>query len=204
MQSVEGWVATKRSSYDSICYSLWYHMVLFYDATSSPLPWPMPLLVLPSIVICHPPPVIRCQSSAACYCLRNSPPNLVNCCPCHRLRSLHCLPRQRYGIAPTVVAVMPRCRSREMLMSMSTLALTAFASWLQPLAKRRCRVGSHVAPNAFCCRCCCRRCHLCIVVVIAATPTIVEPMPPGEPSRRHLMVRQQAYLHPISFLLIVA
>ncbi len=66
----------------------------------------------------------------------------------------------------------PRCRSCETLMSMSTLALTAFASWLQPLAKRRCRVGSHIAPNAFCCHCCHRWCHLCIVVVIAATPTI--------------------------------
>ena len=36
MQGVEGWGATMRPCYDSICYSLWYHMVLFYDAVSSP------------------------------------------------------------------------------------------------------------------------------------------------------------------------
>ena len=79
---------------------------------------------------------------------------------------------QRYNIAPAVVAVRPRCRSCEMLMLMSTLASTAFASRRGPLAERRCRVHSHVAPNAHRCRCCCCRCHLRVVVVIAATPTI--------------------------------
>ena len=112
--------------------------------------------------------------------------------------------RQRYDIAPAIVAVTPRCRSCEMLISMSTLASTVFASHRRPLAERLCHVHSHVSPDAHCrrfCRCCR---HLHFVVVIAATPTIAEPLRPGEPSRRHLPVRRQARLCPISFLLIVA
>ena len=56
--------------------------------------------------------------------------------------------RQRYDIAPIVVTMTPQCRSRETLMLTSTLALTAFASCCQPLAEWRCRVRSHVAPDA--------------------------------------------------------
>ena len=159
----------------------------------------MPLLVSPAIVFCRPPPVIHCLLLS-----KNLPPILVDC-PCHH-RSLlsHHSPCQRYNIVPPVVAVTPRCRSCEMLMATSTLAWTAFALRPQPLAEQRCRVRSHVAPNARRCRChcCCR--HLRVVVVIAATPTIAEPMPSGEPSRRHLLVRRRARLCPISFLLIVA
>ena len=78
-------------------------------------------------------------------------------------------------------------------MSMSTLASTAFASWLKPLAKQRCRAGSHVAPKARHCRCCHCRCHLQVVVVIAAIPTIAEPTLSGEPSRPHHPVRRQVH-----------
>ncbi len=116
--------------------------------------------------------------------------------------------RQRYGIAPAFVTVTPRCRSRETLISTSTLVSTAFASRRQPLVERRCRFRSHVAHDArhpplsslssssspHHSRHCC----------LAATPTIAEPTPPGEPSRRHLPVRGQAHLCPISILLIVA
>ncbi len=134
----------------------------------------------------HPLPVIRCLLSS-----QNLPPNLVDCRHRHRPLLSHCLPCQRYDIAPTVVAVLPQCRSPEMLMLTSTLASTAFALHRGPLAERHCGVHSHVAPDAHHCSCRrhCRHCHLPIVVVIAATPTIVEPMPPGEPSRRHLPVR---------------
>ena len=96
--------------------------------------------------------------------------------------------RQRYGIAPVIVAVTPQCRSCETLMLKSTLASTAFASHRQPLAERHCNVLTHFAPNA-CCRCCCQRCHhLRVVVVIAATPTFAVLMPPGELSCHHLLM----------------
>ena len=75
---------------------------------------------------------------------------------------------QRYDIAPTVIAMTPRCRSRETLISTSTLASTAFVLRCRPLAERRCRVCSHVAPNARRCHCHPRCHHLCGVVVIAA------------------------------------
>jgi hypothetical protein len=91
--------------------------------------------------------------------------------------------RQCYDIPPAVVVVTPRCRSCETLMSTSTLASTAFASCRQPLAERHCRVRFR---RCHCCHCCC---HLHVLVVIAATPTIAEPTPPGEPSRHHLPVR---------------
>ena len=147
----------------------------------------------------HPPPVICCLILS-----RNLRPNLFNCrCNCRPLLS-HPSPCQRYDIAPAVVAVTPRRRSCEMLMSTSTLASTAFASHLRPLAERRCRLCSHVAPNACRCHCCCCRGHLRVVVIFAATPTFVEPTPPGEPSCRNLQVRRRARLCPISFLLIVA
>ena len=76
--------------------------------------------------------------------------------------------RQCYNIAPAIVAVTPRCRSRETLISTSLLALTAFASRHQPLAEQRCRIRSYVAPDARRRRCfhCCR--HLHLVVIIAA------------------------------------
>ena len=44
----------------------------------------------------------------------------------------------------------------------------AFALCCQPLAEQRCRVRSHVAPDARHRRCCRHRCHLRVVVVIAA------------------------------------
>ncbi len=76
--------------------------------------------------------------------------------------------RQRYNIAPAVVAVMPQCRSCEMLILTSRLASTAFPLCRQPLAERRCRIRSHVALDACRRRCCCCHHHLCIVVVMAA------------------------------------
>ena len=202
MQGVEGWGATTRPCYDSICYSLWYQMVLFLDAISSP--HPSPCLVLcrllsssalprPSPAACHPLPDFVTKFAALVDCRCNCRPLLLHRSPC-----------QRYDIAPAVVAVTPRRRSCEMLMSTSTLASTAFASHLRPLAEQRCRLCSHVAPNACRCHCCCCRGHLRIVGIFAATPTFVEPTPPGEPSCRNLQVRRRARLCPISFLLIVA
>jgi hypothetical protein len=138
---------------------------------------------LPSIAR-HPPSVICCLLLS-----QNSPPNLVDCRRRHRPLLLHRSPCQRYDIAPAIVAVTPQCRSRETLMSTSTLASTAFASRRQPLAEWRCRVRSHVAPDACRCRYWCRCHHLRVVVVIVATPTIAEPMLPDELSRHHLPVR---------------
>ena len=197
---MEGWGATTRPCYNSICYLL--SMVpngIILQRRLLPPPPPIPLLVSPAIAVRCPLPIIRCL-----LLLRNSPPNLGEYCRHHRPLSLHPSPHQRYDIAPAVVPMTPQCRSREMLMLMSTLASTVFALRCRPLVERRCHVHSHIAPDARRCRCCRHRCHLRVVVVIAATPTIAEPMPPGEPSRRHLPVRQRACLCPISFLLIVA
>jgi hypothetical protein len=38
-----------------------------------------------------------------------------------------------------------------------------------------------------------------VVIIIAATPTIAQPAPPCELSRRHLLLRRQAHLCPLSF-----
>ena len=58
---------------------------------------------------------------------------------------------------PTVVAVTSRCKSRETLITTSTWVSTVFASHCQPLAEQRCRVRSHVSPDARH-RCCHHRC----------------------------------------------
>ncbi len=86
----------------------------------------------------HLPPAIRCL-----LLLQNLPPNLVDCCCCHRPLVVHRLLCQRYKIASAVVAVTPRCRSRETLMSTSTLVSNVFASRCQPLAEWCCCVCSH-------------------------------------------------------------
>jgi hypothetical protein len=97
-------------------------------------------------------------------------------------------------------------------MLMSTFALTVFALRHHPLVERSCCVYSCVDPNAprhRCCCCCCH--HLCIVVIIGvsivlvtATSTIAELTPPVDPSCIHFPQQQQACLHLLSFMLIVA
>ena len=145
---------------------------------------------LPSDSLHHPPPAVHTTTPPASSLLQ--PPPHPDCSRCsvrtslpaiiaatpsllQLLSSCHPLPAlvassycQRYGIVSVVVAMTPRCRSRETLISTSTLALTAFASRPCPLAQRRCGVHSHIAPNARRRRCCCCCHHLCVVVVIAA------------------------------------
>ena len=110
----------------------------------------------------------------------------------------------RMGLA--VVAMTSQCSRCETLMSMLASASTAFALHWRPLAERCCCVHSNVAHNAHCRHWhhCLRRCHLCVLVVIALTPSIAVPTSSGEPLHRHLPLRRRAPLRPISFLLIVA
>ena len=94
MPGLEGWHATMRPCYDSICYSLWYHIGIILRHRLLP-----PRVHASSFISCcchppstayHPPPVIRCLLSS-----RNLPPNLVDCCCRHRPLSSHHSPPHR-------------------------------------------------------------------------------------------------------------
>ena len=90
MQGMEEWGARTRPCYNSICYSLRYHMVLYFKTPPPPPPQASSCVACfrcPPSTARRPPPAIHCL-----LLLQNLWPNLVNCCPCHRPLSFHHLP----------------------------------------------------------------------------------------------------------------